>query len=55
MDFWASLDHQLKYKKEIENASEIGGDLKECAEIIAQTDKRMLEIRQKIEAQGGQV
>lgn len=52
MDFWASLDHQLKYKKEMDNAAEISGDLKECAEIIAQTDKRMLEIRQKIEAQG---
>ena len=55
MDFWASLDHQLKYKKEIGNSSEIGDDLKECAEVIAQTDKKMLEIRQKIEAQGIQV
>ncbi|MEY8337431.1 GTP pyrophosphokinase family protein [Lachnospiraceae bacterium 62-35] len=51
MDFWASLDHQLKYKKEISNMEEIGGDLKECAEVIAQTDQRMLEIRQKIEVE----
>ena len=52
MDFWASLDHQLKYKKEMDNAVEIGEELKRCADVIAQTDKRMLEIRQQIEAQG---
>ena len=22
MDFWASLDHQMKYKKDVEDASE---------------------------------
>ena len=55
MDFWASLDHQLKYKKSMDNASEIGEELKQCADVIAQTDKRMLEIRQQIEAQGIQV
>ena len=52
MDFWASLDHQLKYKKELSNAAEIGEELKQCADVIAQTDKKMLEIRQQIEAQG---
>lgn len=52
MDFWASLDHQLKYKKEMQNAAEISEELKQCADVIAQTDKRMLEIRQQIEAQG---
>lgn len=53
MDFWASLDHQLKYKKEVgDNSEEISEELRECAEIIAQTDERMLKIRQKIEAQG---
>lgn len=51
MDFWASLDHQLKYKKEMteEEAAEIGEDLKKCAEVIAGTDWKMLEIRRKIE------
>ena len=51
MDFWASLDHQLKYKKEMteEEAAEIGEDLRKCAEVIAGTDWKMLEIRRKIE------
>lgn len=53
MDFWASLDHQLKYKKEIGDVSEeISRELKESADLIAQTDERMLNIRKKIEAQG---
>ncbi len=56
MDFWASLDHQLKYKKDVgTSADSIISELKDCAEVIAQTDRRMLEIRQRIEAQGGTV
>lgn len=53
MDFWASLDHQLKYKKSfIDDNVEISEELKQCAEVIAGTDMKMLEIRKKIEAQG---
>lgn len=54
MDFWASLDHQLKYKKQLDelDASEIGEQLRECAEIIARTDWQMLDIRRKIEEKG---
>nr|WP_304053615.1 GTP pyrophosphokinase family protein [Enterocloster clostridioformis] len=53
MDFWASLDHQLKYKKSfIDDNGEISEELKQCAEVIAGTDMKMLEIRKKIEAQG---
>lgn len=53
MDFWASLDHQLKYKKSfIDDNGEISEELKQCAEVIAGTDVKMLEIRKKIEAQG---
>lgn len=48
MDFWASLDSQLKYKKELANADEVGRELKECADIIAQTDMRMLGIKNRI-------
>ncbi|MCI8454755.1 MAG: GTP pyrophosphokinase family protein [Lachnospiraceae bacterium] len=53
MDFWASLDHQMKYKKDLEDSCEIGDELRECAEIIAQTDLKMLSIRRKIEAREG--
>lgn len=55
MDFWASLDHQLKYKKEVVNEKEISEELRQCAEVIAQTDQKMYEIRQQIESQGVQV
>lgn len=48
MDFWASLEHQLRYKKNIENTQDISRDLKECAETIAQTDLKMQEIRERI-------
>ncbi len=56
MDFWASLDHQLKYKKDIVKDSRlISEELRQCAEIIADTDQRMLAIRKKIEHEGGTV
>ena len=49
MDFWASLDHQMKYQKNLDDSGEISEELRECAETIAQTDMRMLNIRKKIE------
>lgn len=54
MDFWASLDHQLKYKKQMDDsvAEEISEELKNCAELIASTDWKMLDIRKRIEDQG---
>ena len=56
MDFWASLDHQLKYKKDLGvDADEISEELRQCAEVIAETDQRMLKIRKNIEAQGGTI
>ena len=48
MDFWASLEHQMKYKQDIDNADEIMTELKECADTIAETDMKMLKIREKI-------
>lgn len=50
MDFWATLEHELRYKNQIPNGEEIAAELKECSEIISNTDLRMLEIRKKIEA-----
>lgn len=49
MDFWASLEHQMKYKREIPEQSAIVEELRQCAETIRATDERMLAIRQKIE------
>ncbi len=51
MDFWASVDHQLKYKQnieDVENTDGLSAELKECADIIAQTDARMQAIKNKI-------
>lgn len=48
MDFWASLEHQLKYKQEIPRQEEIVARLKACADIINSTDEEMLRIRQEI-------
>lgn len=49
MDFWASLEHQLKYKQEIPQQSEIIARLKSCADVINATDREMLNIRNEIE------
>ena len=49
MDFWASLEHKLKYKKDIENAEVISQDLYFCAELISQLDGRMQQIRRRLE------
>ena len=51
MDFWASLEHKLRYKKniDIEEIEVIGKELFECSEISAALDKRMEEIRNRIE------
>ncbi|MGN0394835.1 MAG: GTP pyrophosphokinase family protein [Coprococcus sp.] len=48
MDFWASLDHQLKYKQDLENPEEITAALKKCADTIAQTDLDMQSIKNSI-------
>ncbi len=50
MDFWASLDHKLQYKKNIapEEAAEISASLAECAENIALLDEKMESIKNRI-------
>lgn len=44
MDFWASLEHELKYKTDNEVSAELADRLKECAETIAATDLEMQHI-----------
>ena len=49
MDFWASLEHKLKYKKNIEgDIDEISEELRCCAEEISRLDLKMQEIHKKI-------
>ena len=44
MDFWASLEHELKYKTDTEVSAELAEQLRLCAETIAQTDMKMQQI-----------
>lgn len=49
MDFWASLEHKLRYKKTVEDTEEIERQLKVCADSIAVLDHQMQQIRDKID------
>ena len=49
MDCWASLEHQLKYKKSIRNTALIVEELKRCADEMASTDLSMQTIRDLIQ------
>lgn len=49
MDYWANLDHQLRYKRGQKQASLINEELQQCAEVIRQLDQKMLDIRKKID------
>lgn len=50
MDFWASLDHKLRYKKNVpaEDAQKLFVELKECAELSAVLDLRMETIKNRL-------
>lgn len=50
MDFWASLDHKLKYKKDnLKHPEIIAQELKKCADMSAAMDYKMQEIRNMLE------
>lgn len=49
MDFWASLEHKLRYKKHISNSEEIAQRLKAVADVITDMDIEMQNIRHMIE------
>lgn len=48
MDFWASLEHQLRYKSDVQVPPHISDDLKECADVIAATDEEMQRIAKEL-------
>lgn len=50
MDFWASLEHKLRYKKDIPDsvAEALSKELGDCAEQIAMLDKRMQAIKDRL-------
>ncbi len=52
MDCWASLEHQLMYKKEIKNRDLFKDELKKCADEMATTDLNLETIMSFIKSEG---
>ena len=50
MDFWASLEHQLRYKNSAHVPDSVRRELFRCAETIAMTDREMEEIAIELQA-----
>ena len=48
MDFWASLEHKIYYKFEGRAPERIRKELKECADIVAFLDQKMLKINEEV-------
>lgn len=48
MDFWASLEHQLRYKKDREFTGDMENELKTCAELMSDADVRMQKLASSI-------
>jgi putative GTP pyrophosphokinase len=51
MEFWANLEHRLRYKKDIDKnlANELSIELNKCAEMSAMLDLQMKNIHDRIE------
>ena len=54
MDFWASLEHQLHYKKDVEFTDEMARNLQECTELSAVLDFRMNDLRKNLQKQSAE-
>lgn len=52
MDFWASIEHKLKYKHDVDNPEAIVQELKMCADIISEMDYKMQSIHHEIQGDG---
>lgn len=52
MDWWASLEHKIRYKKNVCITDEIVKELYECAQTAAELDERMEKIHQAVSSDG---
>lgn len=50
MDFWASLEHKIRYKFEGRAPKYIEDQLKDCADMVNRLDARMLSLNREIQA-----
>ncbi len=48
MDCWASLEHQIHYKKDFEFTDDMANELADCARISAELDERMENLRKTV-------
>ena len=49
MDFWASLEHKIRYKFEGNAPAHIGTELLECSHMVSELDERMMELNEEIQ------
>ena len=56
MDFWASLEHKMRYKKNIqpELLEKLSKELTDCADMSASLDSRMQNIRNVLNSSNNQ-
>ncbi len=52
MDFWASLEHKIHYKFEGAAPSHMRENLKECADMVALLDERMMALNESLQEAG---
>ncbi len=50
MDFWASLEHKIRYKNESEIPDSISSELKLCATLVEKMDAEMQSLNNQIES-----
>lgn len=46
MDWWASLEHKIRYKKGLQESDHVDQELFECAKMSAELDSRMEKLQQ---------
>ncbi len=49
MDFWASLEHKMRYKYKSEIPKVLSDELNDCAEVVSLLDERMMHLNTQIE------
>lgn len=50
MDFWASLEHKINYKFDINVPNHIQDELFECAKMVSELDEKMLSLNEEVKA-----
>lgn len=48
MDFWASLEHKIKYKFEGDAPEKLKASLRECSDMVSTLDDKMLSLNEEI-------